>query len=226
MEWLPLGLRDIILLLVAGAALYLALMLFKLMRVGRRKEPPALREAPYASSPEEFTVLPESYAPAEPVVTHARAVATYEELAAAEAQSMRAPPSLEWDEVQDLFGSNRASPPAPSPAPAPTPTPAPAPVPPPAPHAASQSGFGEHISEHLARTDMEMEVQRMRDEMQRMRQEMEELRAARRVSPQYSEAMELAQRGLTAQEVADQLGISLAEAELVKALSQGRQDYE
>ena len=73
---------------------------------------------------------------------------------------------------------------------------------------------------------MEMEIQRMRDEMLQMRREMEELRAARRVSPQYAEAMELAQRGMGAQDVADRLGISLAEAELVQALSRGQQNFD
>jgi hypothetical protein len=73
---------------------------------------------------------------------------------------------------------------------------------------------------------METEMQRMRDEMERMRKEVEEIRTARRVSPQYAEAMELAQRGCTAQDMADRLGISLAEAELVHALSLGRQNFE
>lgn len=101
---------------------------------------------------------------------------------------------------------------------------------PPAPtllaHHARPTGFGEHLAEHLARSDMEMEVQRMRSEMERMRVEMDELRVARRVAPQYAEAMELAQRGLSAQAVADRLGISLAEAELVHALSRGDQNFE
>jgi hypothetical protein len=70
-----------------------------------------------------------------------------------------------------------------------------------------------------------MEVQRMRSEMERMRAEMDELRMARRVSPQYAEAMELAQRGLPAQAIADRLGISLAEAELVHALSRGDKNF-
>lgn len=91
---------------------------------------------------------------------------------------------------------------------------------------AHTAGFGEHLAEHLARSEMEMEVQRMRTEMERMRAEMEELRVARHVSPQYAEAMELAQRGLTAQDMADQLGISLAEAELVQALSRSDGNFD
>jgi len=88
------------------------------------------------------------------------------------------------------------------------------------------AGFGEYLAEHLARSEMEMEVQRMRTEMERMRTEVEALRAARHVSPQYAEAMELAQRGMTAQDMADQLGISLAEAELVHALSRSDGNFD
>lgn len=111
-----------------------------------------------------------------------------------------ATPNFEWNEVRSLFGD------APSDAPQ-----ASAPRRP--------AGFGEHLAEHLARSEVEMEVQRMRSEMESMRAEVEQLRASRNVSPQYAEAMELAQRGLTAPQIADRLGISLAEAELVYALS-------
>lgn len=83
------------------------------------------------------------------------------------------------------------------------------------------SGFGEQLAEHLARSDLEREVRRLRTEMDTLRKELEELRNARNISPQYAEALALAQRGLTAREVADRMGISLAEAELVHALSRG-----
>ncbi len=123
---------------------------------------------------------------------------------AIEAEVPVSTPTTEWNAVQELLGESAQ---------------AAAPV-------ARPAGFGEHLAEHLARSDMEMEVQRMRAEIERMRTEMEELRAARRVSPQYAEAMELAQRGFSAQAVADRLGISLAEAELVHALSRGDQNFE
>lgn len=117
-------------------------------------------------------------------------------------------PTFAWEDVKELFGE------------APERKAAEVPI------ASPPTGFGEHLADHLARSDVEMEVQRMRDEMERMRVEMEELRAARRVSPQYAEAMELAQRGHSAQDVADRLGISLAEAELVQALSRGGKTFE
>lgn len=86
-------------------------------------------------------------------------------------------------------------------------------------------GFGEHLADHLARSEVEMEVQRMRDEMARMRAEVAALRNARRVSPQYAEAMDMAQRGSSAQDIADRLGLALAEAELICALSRGNGDF-
>lgn len=186
MEWTSLGWRDVILLLAVIAAVYLAVMLLRLTRLGGRRQAPPEERAP----PE----LP-------------RADAAEAEAPAA-AFTVLPAPTFAWDEVEELLGETAPVNPAAQPA------------------VARPGGFGEHLAEHLARSDMEMEVQRMRDEMARMRAELEEMRMARRVSPQYAEAMELAQRGLTAQDVADRLGISLAEAELVHALSRGEMNFE
>lgn len=212
MEWTQFGVRDAILLLVAAAAIYLVVMLLKLTRIGRRRQAPAANfEEPPLVAREEGMLPPLRHRadaiPPLPAEAPARSARPPDAMPAAVPPA----PIFEWGDVKDLFGEE-SQPPAPTP-----------PEPPPAPR---PGGFGEHLADHLARTDMEMEVQRMRDEMERMREEMEELRAARRVSPQYAEAMELAQRGLTAQDVADRLGISLAEAELVYALSRGRQDFD
>lgn len=237
MESLPLGLRDIILVLVVLAAIYLAFVLFRLIQVGRRRparEPhvePAARPREAESPPRSNTaalhvaepppvavaamepeIVPPPPSPPPPAAAR-QALAAYEEAAPPRENFVAPPaPTFEWDEVKDLFGEAEEPPVA-------TPLPA-------APATPRSGGFGEHISDHLARTDMEMEIQRMRDEMLQMRREMEELRAARRVSPQYAEAMELAQRGMGAQDVADRLGISLAEAELVQALSRGQQNFD
>lgn len=88
------------------------------------------------------------------------------------------------------------------------------------------AGVVEPFAEHLARSGMEMEIRLLRKEMETLRAELEELRAARHVSAHYAEAMELSQRGLTAQDVADRLGISLGEAELVHALSRGDRNFD
>lgn len=83
------------------------------------------------------------------------------------------------------------------------------------------AGFGEQLAEHLARSDLEREVRQLREEIDALKVELEEMRTQRNISPHYSEALALAQRGLTARDVADRMGISLAEAELVHALSRG-----
>jgi hypothetical protein len=229
MEWSSLGWRDGILLLVVAAAVYLAVMLLKLTQIGRRRhlqvEPPPL-EQPRADvvSPLRRRAAGQEGA-AEPAATvpapnAAAAVRAYTEEVAeevaeppAEAFTVLPAPNFAWDEVDELLGD-------------PVP-PGANPLPPAAQAAVARpGGFGEHLAEHLARSEMEMEVQRMRDEMERMRVELEEMRVARRVSPQYAEAMELAQRGLAAQDVADRLGISLAEAELVHALSRGETNFD
>ena len=78
----------------------------------------------------------------------------------------------------------------------------------------------------LTQKTMEAEVRQLREqlaesreEIQRMREEMDRLSAAQKVSPLYNEAMALAIRGVDAAGVAGRCGISIAEAELVVALS-------
>jgi hypothetical protein len=82
------------------------------------------------------------------------------------------------------------------------------------------------FSAQLTQKTLEGEVRQLRDqlaesreEIQRMREEMGRLSAAQKVSPLYNEAMALAVRGVDAAGVAGRCGISIAEAELVVALS-------
>jgi len=124
--------------------------------------------------------------------------------------------SNEWNDVVDLGlmehpGSEPPQPSRPSPVTEP---------------AARVPGFGEQLAEHLARSDLEREVHQLRREVDELRAELEELRAVRNISPHYAEALALAQRGMTAQDVADRMGISLAEAELVHALSRGESIFD
>ncbi|MDO8959745.1 MAG: DUF2802 domain-containing protein [Rhodocyclaceae bacterium] len=184
--------------MAAFAVVYLVVMLLKLAQIGRRH--PAGREPAFPLEPVSGPEIGSESADAVPVLRGAPADA----VPPAPTFANQPPaPAFEWTEVKDLFGATSAT----------------------GADAPPQTGFGEHLAEHLARAEMEMEVQRMRAEMERMRAEMDELRLARRVSPQYAEAMELAQRGFPAQAVADRLGISLAEAELVHALSRGDKNF-
>jgi hypothetical protein len=223
MSWTSFGLRDGLLLLVALVAIYLVVMLLRFVQVGRQRRvqhesEPAL-ERMDTVSPRSGRAEPElDFVPmgsSVPAVTGAAAYAAAKyaaeaarEAPAADPLAATPAPTFAWEDVKELFGET------------PERTVGEEMV------APRRTGFGEHLADHLARSDVEMEVQRMRDEMERMRAEMEELRAARRVSPQYAEAMELAQRGHPAQDVADRLGISLAEAELVQALSRGGKNFD
>ena len=207
MESIGLDWRAGIFLLLVIVAIYLVLMLLRLWQVGRR---PARSEPESALEPEfdtEADELPTFVIPAAGLAIPPAPTAG----AAPGSSRLASAPAFEWEEVKDLFGQTRK--------------PAAAAPSPDQPAATPPGGFGEHLAEHLARAEIEMEVQRMRTEMERMRAEMDELRLARRISPQYAEAMELAQRGLSAQAVADRLGISLAEAELVHALSRGDKNF-
>jgi hypothetical protein len=201
MESIGLDWRAGIFLLLGIAVIYLVAMLRRLANIARRRplggEVDLLRE-PLSSR--DIAAAPS--AAVSPAPTFG---------AAANRPDPITGPAFEWAEVKDLFSETTAS--------------ATVSEPPATPLATPAGGFGEHLAEHLARAELEMEVQRMRAEIGRMRAEMDELRMARRVSPQYAEAMELAQRGLPAQAVADRLGISLAEAELVHALSRGDKNF-
>ena len=66
---------------------------------------------------------------------------------------------------------------------------------------------------------VEGELEEMRRELAELREEVGRLKASRQTAPHYTEAMTLAEGGADAQTVAARCGISLAEAELVLALS-------
>lgn len=82
------------------------------------------------------------------------------------------------------------------------------------------------FGDQLFRSTVEAELERMRSEVAGLKETIAQLKAARRVSPQYNEAMSLAQRGMDKQTIADECGISIGEAELVLALSRNKQEYE
>jgi len=67
---------------------------------------------------------------------------------------------------------------------------------------------------------------RLNAEIVELREELDVLRAARNVSPQYGEAVLMAQRGLGSDAIAERCGISVSEAELVAALARGNRTQE
>mgnify|MGYP001327182583 CR=1 FL=1 len=74
----------------------------------------------------------------------------------------------------------------------------------------------------MVASGIEAELAELRGEVDALKGEVAQLKAARNVSPQYGEAVALAQKGMAAQQIAERCGISVAEAEMVCALS-GRQ---
>jgi len=75
--------------------------------------------------------------------------------------------------------------------------------------------FGEQV----VKSGIEAELAELRGEVEALKERVSLLEAARNVSPQYGEAVALAQKGLTAAQIAERCGISVAEAEMVCALS-------
>jgi hypothetical protein len=82
------------------------------------------------------------------------------------------------------------------------------------------------FAEHLAWTRLEAEVGELRAELAQLREELSQLKAARRISPLYADAAALAQRGYDAHGIAGECGISVAEAELVLAMSDGGKNFD
>lgn len=105
------------------------------------------------------------------------------------------------------------------------------PAPPHQPDAAplAAPSFGDKLvrsHQDMDARQLREEVGRLRSELAEMREEVGRLKATRHISPQYSDAMTMAQRGLTSQDVADRCGISLGEADLICALSRGPMNFD
>lgn len=96
----------------------------------------------------------------------------------------------------------------------------------PSPASSTPAGATVSFAEQLSVTQLEAEVRQLRADVTALREEMAELKAARRVSPQYADAAALAQRGYDARGVAEECGISVAEAELVLAMSRDDADFD
>lgn len=75
------------------------------------------------------------------------------------------------------------------------------------------------FGQQMVKTGIETELAELRGEMAALKEEVSLLKAARNVSPQYGEAVTLAQKGMAPQQIAERCGISVAEAEMVCALS-------
>lgn len=92
--------------------------------------------------------------------------------------------------------------------------------------AAAVAPFVEQLAEHRAWRELAAELQVLRGEVQTLRQELADLKTLPRVSPIYADAMDLARRGYNARGIAEECGISIAEAELVLAMTRGGQAFD
>lgn len=192
------GLREILMVAVAITAAYLLLSVLRLLQIFRRKKGDLPAPPAERSEP---VVAAAAEAPTEPQVIETPAVeAAVGELPPAP------PPGRRWLPrwLRPVIGkAAQAELPGAWPG-------------------ESAASFGDH----LFRSTLETELQQLRSEVAVLREELKLLKAARRVSPQYNEAMMLAQRGADPQGIAEQCGISVGEAELVLALSRNKQEYE
>lgn len=89
------------------------------------------------------------------------------------------------------------------------------------------------FADELAKSNIEVELERLRRESARQREEIarlvdevSQLRATRNVSPLYNEAMTLAQQGMPPAGIAGHCGISIGEAELVASLARSGTEFE
>jgi DNA-directed RNA polymerase specialized sigma24 family protein len=80
--------------------------------------------------------------------------------------------------------------------------------------------FGQQV----VKGGIEAELAELRGEVAALKEKVSLLEAARNVSPQYGEAVALAQQGLAARQIAERCGISVSEAEMVRALSKARSE--
>ena len=194
------GLREILMIAVAASAAYLALSLLRLLWIARRKN-----RANAAAPVEHREPGGEASVAAIEVEPVAESRPTFDEAPAepppkqTKRQGRWLPQWLKADAEGEESAGGAAAGPGKSPEP-----------------------FGDQ----LFRSTLEAELQHLRSDVAGLREELRLLKAARRVSPQYNEAMMLAQRGIDAQGIAEQCGISVGEAELVLALSRNKQEYE
>lgn len=81
-----------------------------------------------------------------------------------------------------------------------------------------------HFGRQAVTSGIEAELAELRAEIAALKEKVSLLEAARHVSPQYGEAVALAHKGLDAQQIAERCDISVAEAEMVLALSRARRE--
>lgn len=109
----------------------------------------------------------------------------------------------------------------PAPPPAPPPAPAPAPVLPPLDLQAELDSLLDARLAPLMQA-LETRIEVIEDRLDGVSRRIETVNQLPPVAPQYSEALSLAARGLSAEAIAEQCDMSIGEADLVRTLAQSR----
>jgi hypothetical protein len=200
------GWRGAVLLLVALVGAYLMATLLRLARLGRKRQgtgaPPPV--APTLRDPDALIDLSDRIPPGffEPGMV-APEPARSSEAAALEAR-FAALGATGWAAGEEPAAPRRAS------------------------ADESRDETADDFARSLQHSSIEAELQQLRresaalrEEVMHLREELGSIKAARNVSPLYSEAMAMAQSGASADGIAGQCGISLAEAQLLAALARG-----
>ncbi|MFA9439767.1 DUF2802 domain-containing protein [Uliginosibacterium sp. sgz301328] len=216
------GVREIVIGLIALLAIYLLVLGWRWQRVSARAR--RGRRGPIEATRPEVSALSR---PREPVIDIVDAIEDDEEDNDAVVRLSAPRSSL------DAFYREPAQPPA-QPAPAPAVRPAIAPVN--APAAAPVAGGFEAALE-LRQLRQMLDAQRvendaLRDDLETLRAEVGQLRQRLEnmprtpvhVAPQYGEAVGLARSGLDSLTIAERCGISVSEAQLVRALAASPQE--
>ncbi len=208
MDLVTLGWREAVQLIAGVIGLYLVFMVLRLVKVGKKSPAnsatsgiaESLQRAPTGGNIDAMIGLGRGMPPSDPSPSHSSIREAVE------------PTAHEWSTAR--FAAAGATAWATE-------------SPPPANDAASD------FAQQLQRSSVDVDIQQLRresaalrEEVARLREELSAIKAARNVSPLYSEAMSLAQNGVPADSIAGQCGISLAEAELVAALARGEAEDE
>jgi hypothetical protein len=211
MDSMLFGWRGAVVALLVLAGIYLAVTLWRLRRLGKRRhsEPRPAPQAPSLRDPDSLIDLSTRLPPGffEPgAAAHAEPDDTRSRTAAAPLEArFAAQGATGWARGETAEPARHAT-----------------------PGGQPRHDGGDDFARSLHQRSIDAELQQLRresatlrEEVAQLREELAAIRAARNVSPLYSEAMAMAQSGASADGIAGQCGISLAEAQLLTALARG-----
>lgn len=195
---LSIGLREVVLLLIFGVAVYIGVVLYRMRRLsGTEDLISPMRHAGQADEPVRGPAPETAISPAAPMPSAPASPPRDDDSAADRLQRLR----MTEESGRSVSGF---------------------------PLDSSRGGLAQQPAEQLSTELMQLrdEVDALRGALAALREEMHEelshLRATQSVSPIYGDAMQLAVAGYDAAAIAERCGIARAEAELVAALARSQ----